>query len=198
MTGDVWAVLAFLIGTAIAVAGGLVNEEIRGWLDQIPHAILRLAARKLSPSQRTAFFEDEWIPELTHILVGAESRPITRLIVGIRYALGILVSARRITRDLHRPASAYAHRTAQYPLPAESSLLVAGGDAAEARPRLDKVMSQIEKQERHLLNHEDDLGSTTNPEAVKAINAERERIMKELKVLYAVKRQTEALQGSRG
>jgi hypothetical protein len=45
---------------------------------------------------------------LTYILKGDEARPITRLIKGTHYALGILVSARRITGHLHREALALA------------------------------------------------------------------------------------------
>ena len=72
--------------------------------NQVPHAILRLAARQLGPAQRVTVYQEEWLPELTYILKGSEARPITRLIAGIRYALGILLSARRIARYLHRPA----------------------------------------------------------------------------------------------
>lgn len=40
----------------------------------------------------------QWLAELTFILKGDEARPVTRLYHGTRYAVGILVSARRITR----------------------------------------------------------------------------------------------------
>jgi hypothetical protein len=96
--------LAILSGIAIAVVGELVSEEIRDRLDQVPRAILRLAARWLDPGQRAAVYRDEWEPELIYILKGTEARPVTRLITGTWYGLGILASTRRIARHLHRPA----------------------------------------------------------------------------------------------
>src|SRR5262249_50709723 len=44
----------------------------------------------------------EWLPELAYILRGDEARPITRLIHGTRYALGILARTRSITGQLRR------------------------------------------------------------------------------------------------
>lgn len=104
MNGYLLCIVTFLVGIATAAAGELLSEEIRDRLDQVPHAILRLAARKLGPTQRATVYHDEWLPELAYILKGAETRPITRLIVGTRYSLGILVNTRRITPHLHRPA----------------------------------------------------------------------------------------------
>jgi len=96
--------LAILSGIAVAVVGELLSEEIRDRLDQVPRAILRFATRWLGPDQRMTVYRDEWEPELIYILKGAEARPVTRLITGIRYALGILINTRRIARHLHRPA----------------------------------------------------------------------------------------------
>jgi len=103
MTALAWAALALLSTCASAALGDLISEEIRSWLDLLPRAILRIAANLLlDPAQRQTIYQDEWRPELSYILRGAESRPITRLIRGIRYALGILRSARRISRRIHR------------------------------------------------------------------------------------------------
>lgn len=104
MSGVVCALLAFLAGLGVTVLGDMVSEEVRDRLDHIPHFMLKLAARRLDAGQRSAVYEDEWLPELTYILKGAETRPITRLFTGIRYALGILASVRRIARRLHRSA----------------------------------------------------------------------------------------------
>ena len=82
----------------------MVSEEVRDRLDHLPHTILSLAARRLNPDQRAAVYEDEWLPELTYILKGDEARPITRLYHGIRFAFGILVAVRSITRQLGRPS----------------------------------------------------------------------------------------------
>jgi hypothetical protein len=102
MTGLAWAILGILTGFLLAAVGDLVSEEIRGWLDRIPHLLLWLAARLTDPAQRQALYRDEWLPELTYALHGAESRPITRLILGIRYSAGILRTTRKISRHLHR------------------------------------------------------------------------------------------------
>ena len=122
MTGCLWAALGLLAGLAMTALGDMASEEIRDRLDHLPHAVLRLAARQLTPSQRVTIYEEEWLPELAYILKGAEARPVTRLITGIWYALGILGSAHRIASHLHRE-----------PVKAPASILSA---AARERPRL--------------------------------------------------------------
>jgi hypothetical protein len=116
MSGWVWAVLAFFIGLGTTVLGDMVSEEVRDRLDHIPHAILKLAAGRLDPGQRSTVYDDEWLPELYYILRGAETRPITRLITGTHYALGILITTHRIAAHLHRSA-------ADDPAPAEATVL---------------------------------------------------------------------------
>jgi hypothetical protein len=106
MTSLAWA-LAGLTGMfVVAALGDLVSEEIRGWLDLVPRGILRLAAVRLDPKLRETICKEEWLPELIYVLRGAESRPITRLIRGSNFALGLLVSARRITRHLAQTGGA--------------------------------------------------------------------------------------------
>jgi hypothetical protein len=97
-------VLGIAGGLAMTALGDMVSEEVRDRLDHLPQAVLRLAGRRVDPAKRKATYNDEWLPELTYILKGEESRPVTRLFVGTRYALGILISARRIARHLSRPA----------------------------------------------------------------------------------------------
>lgn len=112
MSGYLVGLLTFLAGIVTAAIGELVSEEVRDRLDEIPHAILGLAARMLDPGQRETVYHDEWVPELTYILKGSEARPITRLIVGTWYAVGIMVSTRRIARHLHRHAPGELDQTA--------------------------------------------------------------------------------------
>lgn len=81
----------------------MVSEEVRDRLDHLPHAILRLAARQLLPEQRLSVYKDIWLPDLAYILKGDQSRPVTRLYHGTRWALGILVSARRVAVTFDRP-----------------------------------------------------------------------------------------------
>ena len=102
MTGYVLASLIFLGGIITATLGELVNEEIRGWLDYLPRFILRLAAGRLDPAGKITIYEDEWLPELACILRGAEARPISRLIIGVKFSAGLLITAKRIARHLHR------------------------------------------------------------------------------------------------
>lgn len=101
MTGYLLAALGS-IGTFIVMAalGDMVSEEVRDRLDHLPHAILRLAARRLDPGQRAAIYEEVWLPDLAYFLKGDEARPVTRLIQGTRFAIGILTKARRIERNL--------------------------------------------------------------------------------------------------
>ncbi len=69
MTGWVWLALAFVGGLLFATLGDLARAELAGWLDLVPHAVLRLAAAQLSPAQRQTIYEDEWFPELCYILM---------------------------------------------------------------------------------------------------------------------------------
>jgi hypothetical protein len=100
VTGFLLAALGVLVALGMTAIGDLVSEEVRDRLDHVPHASLRLAARRLSPALRDDVYDDEWMPELTYILKGDEARPITRLYHGTRFALGILAAARRIARGL--------------------------------------------------------------------------------------------------
>jgi hypothetical protein len=104
VSGLLWGALGVLGGLGMTAVGDMVSEEVRDRLDHLPHGILRLAALRLDPDQRAAIYDDEWMPELTYILKGDEARPVTRLYHGVRYALGILAAARRITCELGRAA----------------------------------------------------------------------------------------------
>lgn len=95
MTAWVWAVLA-VAGSFLLLAGSdLVSEEVRGWLDLAPRAVLRLATVQLKSGQRKKVYEDVWIPDLLYVLRGKESRPITRLIRGMWFAFDLLISVVR-------------------------------------------------------------------------------------------------------
>jgi hypothetical protein len=102
MSSYLLALLCIAGGLFATAIGDMASEEVRDRLDHLPHVILRLAALRLDPAERVAIYDDEWLPELIYILQGDEARPVTRLYHGARFALGILVAARRIARDLHR------------------------------------------------------------------------------------------------
>jgi Domain of unknown function (DUF5753)/Helix-turn-helix domain len=104
MSGYLLAFLGIAGGLFAAAIGDMVSEEVRDRLDHVPHAILQLAARRLDALERAAIYDDEWLPELAYILQGDEARPVTRLYHGSRFAMGILIAARRIARGLHRAA----------------------------------------------------------------------------------------------
>jgi hypothetical protein len=102
VSGLLWAALGILGGLGMTAVGDMVSEEVRDRLDHLPHVILRLAALRLDPEQRVTIYDDEWMPELTYILTGDETRPITRLYHGTRYAIGILAVSGRLAKQLHR------------------------------------------------------------------------------------------------
>jgi hypothetical protein len=120
VTGYLWAALGLLGGLGMTALGDMVSEEVRDRLDHLPHAILRLVALRLDPAQRVTVYEDEWLPELAYILTCDEARPITRLYHGARYALGILVAVRQITRHVSRPVSDQSQSPASAASPAQS------------------------------------------------------------------------------
>jgi hypothetical protein len=106
MIGWAWALLVTAATLGLTALGDLISEEIRGWLDLAPRAILRLAAAQLPSVQRTMIYDDEWLPELCYVLRGAEARPITRLIIGTKFAVGLLIAARGIARTINRASLA--------------------------------------------------------------------------------------------
>jgi hypothetical protein len=95
--GGLGGIATFVI---MAALGDMVSEEIRDRLDHLPHAILRLAARQLDETERVILYEEVWLPDLAYILKGDEARPVTRLVVGTWYAVGILFSATQSARHL--------------------------------------------------------------------------------------------------
>jgi len=98
--GMIWW-LSGTAGAVLAVAfADLVSEEVRARLDRVPFGLLRLARRRLPAGLRESVHDQEWVPELEHILRRAEALPITRLISGSRYALGLAARASLIGAEL--------------------------------------------------------------------------------------------------
>ena len=64
----------------------MIGDEMRGWLELAPCGILRLVALRLPAAEREAIYSEEWLPELLYRVRNGEGRPITRLIIGTRYA----------------------------------------------------------------------------------------------------------------
>lgn len=86
----------------------LVTQEATGWLDMVPGWLFRLARRRLPLTSRDTLY-DEWAAELHAALHSLDSRPLSRLIFGIRYAAGLLRTARRVARELG-PARDFSYR----------------------------------------------------------------------------------------
>lgn len=93
------AVLALAFWSFKEAAGGLIAKEAEGRLERLPHALLVLAARRL-PADLQAPLYEEWFAELCHRLRRNDGLPITRAVVGIKYALGLLVGAHKVGEAL--------------------------------------------------------------------------------------------------
>jgi hypothetical protein len=105
MSGFFWAVLGFIGTFCMTAIGDIVSEEVRDRLDHLPHAILALAAKRLDPAQRDTLYQEVWLPDLAYYLRGDEARPVTRLYHGLGFALGMLASAGRSSRNLDQPVT---------------------------------------------------------------------------------------------
>jgi hypothetical protein len=121
---------AVLLAVLAAALLELLKDEVRGQIERIPYGLLRLARARVPAELRESLYDREWLPELRHILEGADRLPLTCLLRGIRYALGILGAARVIADELGCVRGAAA-----FPEPRWTDLrleLAAGGLAAAA------------------------------------------------------------------
>lgn len=84
----------------LVVASSLISDEIRGWLELVPVALLRLVVFRVPGAQRQELYEQEWLPDLLCHLRKAGGRPITRLVVGVKFSVCLLPNVRAIARDL--------------------------------------------------------------------------------------------------
>jgi hypothetical protein len=92
--------LAVVLAVLAAALLELLKDELRGQIERIPYALL-LLARQLVPAElRDSLYEQEWLPELDHILAGSRRLPITCLVQGTRYALGLVLAARAVAGEL--------------------------------------------------------------------------------------------------
>lgn len=93
-------ILALMALVVLGALNDLAKDEIRGWIGRVPYGLLRLAQRRLPAELREAVYDEEWMPELTHILKRSEGVPITRVIRSTWFAFGLLCNARPITDEL--------------------------------------------------------------------------------------------------
>lgn len=106
-----WGIIGFLIALVVALVlttvGDLVSEELRSRLHRMPYAVLRMAIRRL-PAELRQNVGGEWLAELHYVLRRAQGLPLTRLVLAIRFTLGLLRTARRIGRELQAVRSGAA------------------------------------------------------------------------------------------
>jgi hypothetical protein len=93
-------VFLFILAALLAALSGLIGDEVRGWLALAPRGFLRLVAMRLPADQRRAVYDSEWLPELLAILREADGRPITRLVLGIGFAVDMARGVGEVAREL--------------------------------------------------------------------------------------------------
>jgi hypothetical protein len=93
--------LVWVVGLAVVLIGLVVKdmakEEARPRVERLPHAILRLAVRRLPQEMRERQLAD-WHGELFQILRGTKKMPMTRFYQGIRFSLSLLHAAPSVAR----------------------------------------------------------------------------------------------------
>jgi hypothetical protein len=106
-----WVALAGAGGLAAGVAamtiGDLLSEEVRERADRLPYRLIQRAGRRLSADVRVEL-TGEWTAELHAILDrhGADRLPLTRFVIGTRYAVGLLRAAGAVDCALRGQGSA--------------------------------------------------------------------------------------------
>ena len=70
-----------------------------------PLGILWLAALRLPADLRQAVYREEWRPDLIQHLQEPDSRPITRLYFGTKYAIGLVYGASKVSANSTASAS---------------------------------------------------------------------------------------------
>jgi hypothetical protein len=142
------AVLGFLAAVVLGIFRDLVSQELKGRLDLLPHFILRLAATQLNKTQYDTIYKEEWLPELEFILKEAEGLPITRCITGTKYSLGLLISARRIARQLNRALG--SSPAEQLFAEGSQSSVLSPGSRAITEPLVDAIVVPTTRTAEHL------------------------------------------------
>jgi hypothetical protein len=107
------ALLAGLVGLVgalvVGVVTSMVTKEAEARLDTVPVWLLRLARRRIPVSHREELYE-EWAAELYYALHRSEDRPLTRLWLGARYALGLQRAGQRVANELGPVRSDFDNR----------------------------------------------------------------------------------------
>lgn len=99
MSGWWEAVLGVAGGLGMAVAGNALSEEVRGRLEVVPRALIRLGCRGL-PRQLRRDVQDEWLAELRAVMEGTGSLPVTRFLAAVRFAASVAWAVPSVRREL--------------------------------------------------------------------------------------------------
>ena len=107
-----WLILVAIgLASFIRVAASeIIQEEAKTRLAHLPATLIRLAVTRL-PKEARDDTAAEWLAELDSVLRDTDGLPLTRLLVGTRYAMGLLWAAGGIARELTEEESAIAVET---------------------------------------------------------------------------------------
>ena len=90
---------------AVMIAAGLLRDALTDMFKQefgtrltgLPKQLIHIAAKRL-PARIRAEYLEEWLGELDYVLRETDGLPVARLIRGTRYAAGVLLAARAVTK----------------------------------------------------------------------------------------------------
>lgn len=98
--------LKILINRAIALRNAMsTTAKANTPGGRLPLSLLTLASRRLPEKRREVLVDEEWLPELQYILTKQEELRPVRWLHAVRYALGLIWCARRVTREFDEATS---------------------------------------------------------------------------------------------
>jgi len=133
--------------------------------------MLRLARRRLPADGRDDLY-DEWSAELHVALHETAGRPLSRLLLGVRYAAGLLRTARRIADELGSTRQAARTRSGDAP----AALVAGAAGVAAATPRITSGSTVLHIVLGSELRRLRTLRRITCAEAAMAIRAPHEKV----------------------
>jgi hypothetical protein len=93
------AALGLFVALVANVAMSLLGDELKGWVGRVPNAILWIATRRVPSGHRDAL-RAEWTADLVHELRDRTERPLSRLLVSVRFASSLVLGGRRVALEL--------------------------------------------------------------------------------------------------
>jgi hypothetical protein len=94
------AVVGVIIAAlVIAAVANMVSEEVRTRLEKLPRTLIWLAALWLPRDQRPSR-RVEWLGELDVTMLERDGLPVTRLLAGTEFALGLFFRAEAVRAEL--------------------------------------------------------------------------------------------------